>query len=275
MDFQNACELGDVNSCLRAGMIGDKPERARILFLRACDAGMAIGCSNLAELFATGRGGKRNWRQAIALAEKACSLDGIEPCTTALALKKQRPDGACKTEPDCERMCDEGLGSSCRHLAELRDNSADAYERGCAERDGESCTRRGHAASTLELGAKWYIRGCLAGDRAACTFRDFGNAKEGSRKAIESLRGLCARDRNACVLLGLAIEEENATDAQQLWRKACDRKHGIACRLLADALGGDKAKPLMKRACQVGDSVACKELSLFPPPRPPSVPAWL
>jgi TPR repeat protein len=274
-DFWKACELGDAKSCYQAGMLANKPNGARLLFLRACDAHHAKGCGQLADMFASGRGGERNWRQAIKYAEKACSLEGASPCTRALALKQQSPDWHCANEKACERLCDEGIARSCRRLAELRDNEPDAYERGCIARDGESCTRRGHAATTLDVGAKWYARGCAAGDPSACAYRDFVDADDGSQQALDLLRKRCKSDRDACVLLGLAVVDSRTEEAQRLWKNACDRKHGIACRLLAEEFGGRSSKPLMKRACSAGDGVACEQLSLLAPPRRPTAPAWL
>ena len=275
LDFWKACELGDANSCYQAALLAPKPDRARILYLRACDAHVAKGCAQLADMFVKGTGGERNWRQAIALAEKACSLEGLGSCARARAIKQQRPDWHCASENACERLCDEGIARSCRRLAELRDDEPEAYERGCLARDGESCTRRGHAATTLEVASQWYARGCAAGDASACTYRDYVDADDGSRRSVALLRKRCSKDGDACVLLGLAILDVRTVEAKRLWRGACDRGHGVACRLLAQEFGGRASTSLMKRACEVGDGGACKELSLLAPPRRTSSPAWL
>jgi TPR repeat protein len=279
-----ACDFGEARACDPAGQLVVEPKGARVLYLRSCDAGISSGCKHLSEHYAKGTGGDRNWGRAIALAETACRLDKVSPCAAAAKLRQTPPPWKCAGEKECKALCDEGIGRSCRRLAELRGGAVADYERGCEVGDATSCTLRGHAAETLVDGAKWYKLGCRAGDRTACPYAQLDAALDGSDDARELLVDQCKTDLSACVLLGLAVMDKQPAEAEKHWRAACAKDQGVACRLVAIQLESDRrrtrstreeANQLMKRACKRGDSVACKALSTFEPPRPPTVPAWV
>jgi hypothetical protein len=104
---------------------------------------------------------------------------------------------------------------------------------------------------------------------------DYAKALDGDAPARAALRTSCTRDANACVLLGLAIVDRQADEAERHWRQACNRDHGVACRFVARrATSGPRSDQFMKRACEAGDGVACDALSLLVPPRRADVPAW-
>jgi hypothetical protein len=65
---------------------------------------------------------------------------------------------------------------------------------------------------------------------------EFLRARSGSAGARKSLRALCPSNQEACVLVGLAIGKREPAQAEHLWRDACARRHGAACRLVARQL---------------------------------------
>ncbi len=223
-DLSKACFLGDDPSCDTAGTLAHEPARAREKFLKACDADIASGCYHLADMFASGKGGKRDWGQAIALAERGCDIDKSVPCTHLDQLRKHEPDWHCANATECAKLCDEQIGHSCRRLAELRDGAADAYERACKAGDVVSCTVRGDQATTVGDGARWYELACKAGDHASCAF------------------------------------EKDPKLALRAWRDSCSRHNATACRLVARQLEADGDKDgdkFMQLACKMGDANAC------------------
>ncbi|HEY5923670.1 MAG TPA: hypothetical protein VIV11_18440, partial [Kofleriaceae bacterium] len=273
VDLGKSCDLGEARSCDRAGLLAP-PEGARVLFMRACDADIASGCKHLSQMYARGRGGQRNWSKAIAFAETACNVDRVAPCTAANQLRQHPPDWRCHDEQTCAQLCDEGIGRSCRRLAELHHGALADYERGCAADDRASCTLRGHGAETFDDAATWYKLGCRAGDRSACQYVQFAKALDGSVAARDALRKQCSADPTACVLVGLAVVDRQPREAEQRWRAACARDQGVGCRLVADQLARNRrrsrstrleAEKLMELACKRGDPVACKQQSAFAP----------
>ena len=229
-------------------------------------------------MFVKGQGGVRNWGQGLAFAERACMLDHVATCSHFEQLRAHPPDWHCSGETDCQRLCDEGIGRSCRMLAQLRNGDPATYELGCKAADPTSCTLRGHAAESFVDGAPWYELGCNGGDRTACLYNAFAHAKEGQASARNELRNRCGSDPEACVLLGLAVADTQPDEADRRWREACARHHGAACRLVAEhAKRPADRDRLLSVACKVGDTNACNEGGSFGAPliaRRSDLPAW-
>jgi TPR repeat protein len=142
MDFFRACQLKEVESCYIAGTLAGvekNAERARLLFLYACEGGYAKGCSKLSDALLVEEGGGRNWGKAVAYAEQACKLEGVSPCKRAVQLQLDPPDWRCSGERECEKLCREGIGKSCERYAQYLDNETKAYEIGCAAGSATSC----------------------------------------------------------------------------------------------------------------------------------------
>ena len=266
-DMLKACDLGQSWACDKASTLVTEPARARELALRACDSDIANGCRHLADAFAKGIGGERDWGRAMQLAQKACELDGTAPCTQALQIRSHPPDWRCDGEDDCLRLCQEHIAKSCRHLAELRDGAPEAYELACHAGDGASCATRGNQAKRFQDAQQWYNLGCKAGDRMSCMYTQYGMALDGSPDAFEALRATCATDKEACVLVGLVSKEQKPAEADRRFRDACAHNQGLGCRMAAKHARDKKhlaeADKFMKLACKAGDTVACNELPSF------------
>jgi TPR repeat protein len=306
-DFVKACDISELASCDDAGVLAPDPARARELFRRACDAEIGSGCGHLGDLVARGEGGERDWGKGIELAEQGCKLDHLARCAHATQLRAHPPDWHCTSEDECSRFCDEGIARSCRQLGELMTaGKAGAYERGCRAGDATSCLIAGNAVFSIEEASDDYERGCKLGDRTACTYAQYARALAGSAAASEALRTMCPASTEACVLYGLAIEKREPARAGKLWRDACARKHGPACRLIAFQLHSpygsgtcdcdmhtptkaelaeearlkklyDESQRFLKLGCDLGDARSCSEADGerdVAPARAATTPAW-
>lgn len=291
-DLMRACEAKDMEACDKAGTLATDPGRARVLYLRACEADVASGCSHLADMVNQGKGGPRNWGKALTLAEKACGLDHDSACNHAGQIRAHAPDARCTTESDCQRLCHEKLDRACKQLAHLHEANFASLERECKTGDGTSCTTRGNAADTFADASAWYVRGCKAGEASSCLYAEYGRALAGSASERSSLKERCESEPEACVLYGLVEIDRSPHQAELSWRAACSHRQGVGCRLLAHELSPppvagqapavtadrmSEADRLLKRACTSGDSVACNELAYYNgtlTPRRESVPAW-
>ena len=85
------CDLGDSLSCVLAGNATETvaPDRAAIYYRRACEAGSAEGCHQLAILHHNGRGMPRSKRKSRKYFEQACELEP-KRCIQHDKLKKGR-----------------------------------------------------------------------------------------------------------------------------------------------------------------------------------------
>jgi TPR repeat protein len=306
-DFDKACQISELASCDAAGQLAPEPARARELFQRACDAGIGAGCGHLGELVARGEGGERDWGHGIELAEHGCALDKDARCARAVTLRAHPPDWHCTTHDECKRMCDEKIARSCRALGQLEGDSNSAiiwYEYACDAGDATSCLIAGNADTTIEGAAGRYAHGCTLGDATACTYSQYAHAHDGSAAARDALAAQCPRNLEACVLYGLAIEKHEPARAAKLWRDACARKHGAACRYVANQLESphgsgicdcemhtptnaelaeaERAKKLheesqryLKLGCAAGDTRSCDTpFDQDPRPRKLTTPGW-
>jgi hypothetical protein len=104
------------------------------------------------------------------------------------------PDWHCASEAACSKLCDEGIGRSCRRLGELEyagdeanvDKYMDAFRRACDARDGDGClfaanvdkdggTNHGLGGFDRKV-AGYYERGCAYGNQAACLYAQLAHA---------------------------------------------------------------------------------------------------
>ncbi|MFY0533722.1 hypothetical protein [Nannocystis pusilla] len=90
-----SCELGELNACsdlgiallLGQGLTAD-PERGVRTLQKACDAGGARACNNLATAYVNGVGGVTvDVGEGLRLAVKACDLGEQQGCNLAQLLR--------------------------------------------------------------------------------------------------------------------------------------------------------------------------------------------
>lgn len=254
--FEKACELDRPASCVDAALLRTSGRgvvdvtKARALYTSACDGEVGLGCSGLATMIAKGAGGPRNWGRAVELAKRACTLGTKSACTQATQLERSPPDGRCSTNAACAALCEEKIAKSCVKLAQLAGQPGDddscfmafeVYQRACEVGDGPSCTALGNRETEKRKASDWYRRGCALKAQEACVLDSYIGAIEATGReqidATEALRVACASNRgSACVWRALDIEGTDRKGADALWRTACNRGQGRACRLLAGSL---------------------------------------
>ncbi|CAN5799486.1 hypothetical protein BH11MYX3_BH11MYX3_29930 [soil metagenome] len=240
-DFADACDLllgshatgNDVAICDAAGTLATDDVRARDLFQRACDAGVALGCEHLGEAIARGRGGVRDWGAGLAMVADGCKRARDRTCKPLVELRKAPPAWECATEEACNRHCDEELWPACRRLAEISDpNNQHLYELACTGGDPSACTRGGDLSDDFAEALPYYRKGCALRDATSCRYVQLARALTSAGEAAV-LRRACASDRGRCALYGLAIAKAQPKQAAAVWREACEAKIGVACRYLA------------------------------------------
>jgi TPR repeat protein len=127
--------------------------QAKRFRVRACDAGYALACHELANSALAESGGRGS--PAVALYDKACRLEYHPSCETLGLLLidgTQVPGDARRGVQLCTRACEQGLAASCRRLADLY-------------RDGRAVRRDQAVAS------RYQQRACELGDRPSCKSR--------------------------------------------------------------------------------------------------------
>jgi TPR repeat protein len=293
--LMKACDLGEQKSCVRAGELATDPVRAREAFETACDAEIFAGCAGLAPLVATGTGGPRHFGDGIALADKACKQKVPKACDLATQLRKTPPTVSCATIEACQPLCDEGIPSACKALAELElaqdpGNCFVAVEplgRMCEAGETAKCVTAGNAGEGTSDSQRWYEIGCRAKQPGACTLHDAAVASHVTGKprqaAVGRLKKACtSRDPQACAWYGNAITTasimSNNRAAIAVLEKACAAGVGRACRWLSrlidinphygigdgsyqpfDAKLDKRVHELVERACKLGDRPACEQ----------------
>ena len=282
--FTSACDLGDAASCDRAGTLTADATAARALLERACDQDVAAGCAHLAPFVAKGQGGARDWGHGLALATKSCELAHATTCALVAELRRHPPDPRCDDVTECKRMCDEQIAGSCRLLAErvAIDARPELYRNACDLGDAKSCAIAGDGADEVVSAADLYARACKLGDARSCTYARYTDAARGSKPARDALRRACATDVDACIVLGMVFEPTDKHEAGRLWRDACRRRPGAACRLAAygSAHSSQDVGPLCwtpdarndrdcfaesdrlgQQACDAGDALGCADIT--------------
>lgn len=186
-NYQNACDRGDMSSCVMLGTmyhLGDGVSqnfsRARELYAQACNGGLAEGCSHLGFMYENGHT-TQNYTKAIEFYEKACDLGDANGCASVAKIYENIKEDALQAFTYYDKACDGGDGESCVHIAllyaEKGDNhaSADYYEKGCEHSDASACLNLGtmyyqgtgrweDAQKALEL----FEKACTLGSESGC-----------------------------------------------------------------------------------------------------------
>ncbi len=295
--FRRACELEDGGSCADAAKLlvaANDPTTARTLYRIACERDLGPACAALGGLIGSGAGGDRDWSAAVALHDKACTLQVPASCAEAKRLRRTPPDGHCATKEQCEQLCTEQIGKSCTQLGKLAATAGEctaaisAFTTGCDRGDGEGCRLLGNHDAQDTDALEVYRRACAAKDADGCMLADFVRWQEADhdsaaqKQAVKALERDCAARPSACVWYGNAAQPDPR--ATMLLGSACDHQDGRACRSLAlvvelDAFRDDdedredqaveqrhehdrqaKIRGLLRKGCTLGDLLACNEL---------------
>ncbi|MEO1266563.1 MAG: tetratricopeptide repeat protein, partial [Myxococcota bacterium] len=249
------------------------PTQAAALFIRACDAGDADGCLQVAEMHAAGKGVPHNPKHALERVAQACLLS-------------EKPD-----LDRCTRTCHAGQAEACTALANLfLDSSAPSthphkgvalLRRSCHYGSTAACLRMAYAyqagqhslAPNPVEAASFFAQACTLGDATGCAYAInlYSTQSNGVPQNLARVASLLQRDCHhhlntaACTSLGDAYRHghgvpQNATKARSAYHQACHggpSAHKEACvqlgRLHQQGLGGpqdpNQAILAYSRAC--------------------------
>jgi TPR repeat protein len=285
--LDEACRGGEDLACrhsadmLASGEAGPRDEpRAKQLFQRACDHGVATACTYLASIERSAG----NLAQSGQLLVRACDGGDRRGCSLAAVLElssAKAPDAILARLAD---TCDAGDSDGCNSLGTLlldtRHTEADAhraaelFERACADKAQGGCSNLGRlllsgvgVAKDEARGVKLLHEACDAGIERACEEvemheLDVATASGSIDQALAKERASCAANHPAsCAVL---------THLRDQFGAQCDSGTATGCANLAEFLvegiGGDKddvkARALFQRACDAKLENACKGLAI-------------
>ena len=85
--FKKACEMGVAKGCTNLGLmykeglgVSKDYRRAVELYSRACEMGYARGCNNLGLMYKKGLGVSKDYRRAVELYSRACEMGCAGGC---------------------------------------------------------------------------------------------------------------------------------------------------------------------------------------------------
>ena len=153
-----ACDLGDVHSCVRAGVLAlelHRTDSARIVEVerRACRAGNQEGCTVLATLYFQGLGVRKEPERAVVMLADACTAGLLDACGNlgvAYLLGMGVAEDHAKAVANLTRACEHEAGDYCRMLA-LAWSGGDADERARAAPALQHQCDAGEVNSCFEL----------------------------------------------------------------------------------------------------------------------------
>ncbi len=274
-------------ACLRAGDLEldlKKPQAAMPLYRRACDAGLAGGCYELARL--------EKGREQAKLFEKGCELGEPLACEPVIKARcKSEGSKACKSWRQKETQA---FGSSCQlgNKKNCIEASVRYYQgklvkkdvqkelkhrtNGCYLGDGGSCTEAGliHKAKYPDIARGFLNRGCVQGDSLGCfeyavLVSGSNKTKRLTKEGFKYMQKACDMNLpSACMtlagqncLMGSTCTSKELTWALKAVALTEDKKalsvvlYGAA--ETACKVGDNSAKALWQRACKLEVKDAC------------------
>jgi TPR repeat protein len=237
--------------------------------LGACDDGDASSCTNLGQIYATGRGGvTRDLARAVALYQRGCDGGSQRGCTDLGRMYEAGRGGLPKDEARGVALftsaCDAGDGLGCTNLGRMyatgggelpRDEARAAalYQRGCDAGELPGCidlgvlyeAGRGGLPKDEARAMTLYRRGCDAGNALGCSNLGLmyaagrgGLPKDEVRAVTLFQRGCEGGNAPGCTNLGEMYETgrgglpKDEARAMTLFQRGCDAGHAMACRNL-------------------------------------------
>ncbi len=242
---------------------GPASAQAAALYLKACDAGTAISCRNLALMYANGTGVSQDNGRAVELYRKACKGGDTGGCTN-LGLMYANGTGVSKDYTQAatlyRKACDAGSRIGCANLAVMYANGTGVsqdYAQAVAL-DRKACTQA-LMTSCGNLGLMY------AGGTGVP--QDYDRAISFFREACDS--GLMVSCSNLGLMYsnGTGVPRDDA-QAVTLFRKACDAGLTASCSNLAMMLENGTGVPrdyvqaaaIYKKACDAGIVGSCVNL---------------
>jgi len=298
--LRKACDDGSGWSCYTAAQhLAEDLPAALVLFERACEAGMGLGCAEVGNRRAAGTGCAIDLEGAVPFYEKGCQLETHSACSNlglAYINGLGLPAAHAKALPFVERACSSDLAFACGLQAKvLTDNAGvqpdlrrafDLWTQGCDGGDAWSCNGLGTAyqyargvTADLQQASARYEQACDSDSVHGCNnlayMLKFGTGVEQDRVRALSLyaQGCEAGDGAACAGQGHSMEmgwgtAKDAAGAAVLYRKGCDAGNAIGCGNLGlcYAVGRgleqdeEQAATFYDKACSLSHAASCRRL---------------
>jgi uncharacterized protein len=276
--------------------------QAAALYRKACDGGSALGCRNLALMYATGNGVSQSYAQALTLYRKACNGGDAGGCSN-LGLMYANGTGVSQDYAQAVTLyrkgCDAGDRIGCNNLGLMfargtgvSQDYAQAsalYRKGCDAGITISCGNLGvmYANGTgvpqdYTEAVALYRKACDAGDIVSCSnlggmyasgtgvSQDYAQATALYRKGCDA--GITVSCGNLGVMYanGTGVPQDY-TEAVALYRKACDANLVGSCVNLGIMYENGTGVPrdhtqalsLFRKACEGGVAAGCNNLGVM------------
>lgn len=207
-DLEQACWVGQPDSCYRAGLffyLGHEafprdPVRATRLYERGCNLGDSHACNNLGDAFAYGDGVPRDVERASFLFDRACLLGESLGCAN-LGYMAEHGEGVARDERRAKAL----------------------YRDACTAGD---------------------VYGCIHSEMIEA---ELAGAPRDPAKALAHWRDGCdrRRDASACAFLGILYEDgpdglaRDEAKSEQAMSRACELGSERACDWMKSRGGGD------------------------------------
>jgi TPR repeat protein len=269
--YKKACGLRDADACYELGLLydrGDKDvsvdkENALTYYGLACELDNATACNNLAYLYNTGEGGvEKHNGYAFRYYKKSCDLGDMIGCYN-LGSMYYHGEG---TKPSkyrakklFEKVCDKGVGAGCNDLAYM-------YAHGI------------HVRKDIFEAISLYNDGCDYGEASACNNLanmyangSLGVAKDPVKAEQYYSKACDLDDIVSCNKLASIKQITTKVDFEKA-KKACKHNGATGCYKLGELYttdnnivkkDEDKALRLLTKACDLGQSQACKRIGDF------------
>ncbi|HEY0094138.1 MAG TPA: hypothetical protein VGB96_07430, partial [Archangium sp.] len=290
------CHAGNGESCLAIGIayeegivVEPRPDKAAVLYERACGQGLSYGCRYLLDLYRQAKGVPRDDARAKALLQRALELDCAEDptatgCDALLASRRDVPDAGPGTAAPVEEAqagtpaLDRKFNPTCDWLissnfAYAQDETLRKETRAGIERCLEPLCDAGDAACASPdktSGLEWE----LDSDLRLQKFCDAGHAISCHRLAISvGTRGIENNEDVQSVL-------KRRTSALRLDERACALGNALSCAEVGQAYESgfpvekelERALDAYTRQCELNGANGCmKEARLAGPVEPERV----
>jgi TPR repeat protein len=230
--------------------------------VEACNAGRPLACAAAARALEAGVGGVPDSEGAIALDTRACAAGVANACADLAALRRRLGD-ATGARQALEEACAIGAGRACAALADDARGGARAArleERACDLGAAEGCVAALRSAAPARADAL-LARACRLGVEDACVAASApaldARCARDDRESCLALGTLLQEGR---------FLPANGARAAALYARACDAALAAACVRLGilyrfgAGVGVDerRAGGLLERGCALGDADGCR-----------------
>jgi uncharacterized protein len=248
----------------------------------ACKNGDSRSCALAGAAYEKGKGVQTDMKRAYGLYEKSCSAKDPEGCA-GQGILLSRGDG----------------------VGRDLDRAKSMLEEACNQSSGRACSGRGHMdriTGDRESALRWLDRGCNLRYMSACYYAGALRDKKDDQRAYENhLRACSGGEARGCLAMSVLLlsgrardpEAPPAADIRRMLNdgflksldRRCEARDASSCEVLGDWYAGkydsdgkvappqpDKAKAYYGKACDQGQTDACKDANASGPPKPGSPP---